>query len=223
LKTNSSGKLARSGALLLGAFLLLSLPAVFTVRAGTFKYANQGEAAWVTATNSDDNSTFVINGTQIVNVLTTLSNGSGIFATNESSYGITSGHFVFLNGSLYGNNTEAYTLKNGLINMTIPMLTQNMSLSRGYGNVTISSLLASMHSSYALIGTGNLDKFYLSGGITSDTFSVTGPGFGDNVFINGGTGNDTYNINLGINGNVTITGSNATSIGSTTNVYNIIF
>jgi hypothetical protein len=217
LKTTYSGRLATTGALLLGAFLLLALPSVMFVRAGNFTYLNRGETAWVTATNNDDNSTFRITA---MNSTVVLMNDTGLMFVPTNATVITGGHFVFINGSLFGNSTEGY------FNMTTfprAVLMQNLSAAHSYGNVTIADLLTAMHSSYAMIGTGDFDHFNLTGGITSDTFSITGPGFGDQVSIFTGTGNSTYNINLGMNATVTITGTNATTIGSTTNVYNIIF
>jgi len=187
------------------------------VRAGNFTYLNKGETAWVTATNNDDNSTFRVTA---MNQTVVLMNDTGLMFVATNATVITGGHFIFINGSLFGNSTEGY------YNMTSfprPVLMQNLSDAHSYGNVTIADLLTAMHSSYGLIGTGDFDRFNLTGGITSDTFSITGPGFGDAVAIASGTGNCTYNINLGMNATVTITGTNATSIGSTTSVYNIIF
>ena len=187
------------------------------VRAGNFTYINKGEAAWVTATNNDDNSTFRITA---MNSTVVLMNDTGLVFVPTNATVITGGHFIFINGSLYGNSTEGYY---NMSSFPRPVLMQNLSDEGSYGNVTIANLLTAMHSSYALIGTGDFDNFNLTGGITSDTFSVTGPGFGDAVAIQSGTGNSTYNINLGMNATVTITGTNQTTIGSTTNVYNIIF
>ena len=216
LKTNLNNKrLVTIGTVFLGASIILALPSVMFVKAGNFKYINRGEAAWLSATNNDDNSNFTIqaaNATAVVWI-----NGSK-WLTLANTTLIGSGHLIEVNSSILNFTGTAY------YNFTSPSLRTILIENRtAYNSTSISELLAAMHSSYALVGTGDFDQFNLTGGITSDTFSVTAPGFGNVVNIFSGTGNSTYNINLGAGASVSITASNQTTEGSTTNVYNIIF
>lgn len=205
-------------ALTLGAFIIMALPSVMFVKAGSFRYINRGEAAWLTATNNDDNSNFTISALQNITVLWI--NGSK-WITFANSTSISSGHLIEVNSSLLNFTGQGYfTWSNSTGHGLRQIVLENLS---AYNSTSISELYAAMHSSYALVGTGDFDNFTLIGGITSDTFSITAPGFGDFVNITSGTGNSTYNINLGPGASISITTSNGTSLGSTTEIYNIIF
>lgn len=223
----SSGNIAVASAVLVAA-LLLATPVMFA-RAASFSYMNKGESAWLTATNNDDNTNFTITAMNYTYIWQ-YGNINNTMIGNMSVVGLefnvtrlmlmSSEHFTFGNTTRLGNVT-GFFLWNSQLNNT-QALTNNMS-AIGPSNATISDLLASMHSSYALIGTGDHDTFNLTGGITADTWSITAPGFNNTVNINTGEGSCTWNINLGAEGNVAINTINSTTIAETTNIYNIIF
>jgi hypothetical protein len=216
--TLPKAKVLATFAIFLGALLILTMPAA-VVRAGNFAYTNNGETAFVSATNNDVHSMFNITAMQSTRLLCGDFNnpvGSCPLAT-VTTFNILGGHWVFnpTNSSLSTAYPTMYGAKYGA----------QTDVTGYHLNV-----LTQMHSSYALVGTGDFDVFGLKGGITDDTFSVTAPGHNDTVDIYPGTGTvggwTTYNINIGPLGAVLINnGAPAASYsaGSTTSVYNIIF
>jgi hypothetical protein len=85
---------------------------------------------------------------------------------------------------------------------------------------TISDLLAGMHSTYTFTGKGSSDNITLTGGLTSDMYSIVASGVNNSVTINEGLGNSTYSIVLGQAGAIAMTTINGTSVANT---YNIVF
>ena len=213
-KTTESKKLALFGALAFTT-LLLATP-LMSVRAAGLSYTNPGETAYLTATNYDPAASFNITALQEtfllnLNLTTPGVNVTGIISTGNYFFNDTlgiNGSNWFVIGALNYSGTYA-----GPANYNITE------------NANVTALLSAMHSQYAIIGTGDSDVFNLIGGISGDTFSITGPGTSDAAHIQQGSGNSTYNINLGRNGTITIQASNATffGIGSTFNIYNLIF
>jgi hypothetical protein len=236
-----SRKIAILGTALLTT-LLLATPTMH-VKAASFTYTNPGETAYVSATNNDANTTFSATALQYIPVLfygngtlqnLLAGNGTSLSVANSSSilYLGSGSNFIFGNfSSINATGHNWYVYKSpGALNSSL--FNGNFTggffqpLNGTYGNLTLGLLLQSMHSQYAFVGTGDEDVFNLVGGITSDAFSVTAPGANVLVNIVPGSGNSTYNINLGTNSSVSITNANSTaftSLGSTENVYNIIF
>lgn len=225
LKTiRPSNKILATFALVIGALLLITLPAATLVRASPyFTYANSGEAAWVSATNNDPGTTFTIVALQQAQVL---ENPTMVATSSFDLYNLTGAHILLpstqLSSPVCGTPAASTCAFYPYAYAVQPVLT-------GAYGYEISQILLLEHSSYALVGTGSHDTFNLQGGITDDTFSITAPGTSDTVTIQSGPGTaggvTTYNINIGPQGSVAINGANANhySIGSTTSVYNIIF